>query len=69
MQKWHAYPCLQKCLQVQYSQRNLPANSQRKYLQSVHVPKGFSGGHELSPSLPMELRDVHLLSLSPSGTL
>ena len=53
--------------QVQYSQRNLPGNSQRKYAQTTHVPKGFSGDHELTPSFPIELKDVQMLSLSPSG--
>ncbi|KAL0045655.1 hypothetical protein WJX82_000743 [Trebouxia sp. C0006] len=55
------------CLTVQYSQRNLPGNSQRKYAQTTHVPKGFSGDHELTPSFPIELKDVQMLSLSPSG--
>ena len=54
-------------VQVQYSQRNLPANSQRKYIQSTHIPQGYSGEHELSPSFPIELREVQLLTLSPSG--
>lgn len=55
-------------LQVQYSQRNLPNNSQRKYVQTVHIPKCFAGEYELTPSFPMELKDVQMLSVSPSGT-
>lgn len=54
-------------VQVQYSQRNLPNNSQRKYVQTVHIPKGFAGEYELTPSFPMELKDVQMLSVSPSG--
>lgn len=56
------------CLQVQYSQRNLSANSQRKYLQNTYIPKGYTGD-ELMPSFPLELKDVQLLSVSPSGTI
>lgn len=56
-------------MQVQYSQRNLPANSQRKYIQSTHIPQGYSGEHELSPSFPIELKGIQLLSLSPSGVM
>ena len=56
-------------LQVQYSQRNLPGNSQRKFLQSTYIPKGYSGDYELDPSFPLELKDVQLLSVSPSGML
>ena len=60
--------CCCHCLtQVQYSQRNLPGNSQRKYAQTMHVPKGFSGDHEVTPSFPLELKDVQMLSVSPSG--
>lgn len=54
-------------LQVQYSQRNLPNNSQRKYIQTLHIPKGFAGEYELTPSFPMELKDVQMLAVSPSG--
>ena len=56
-----------RCLQVQYSQRNLPSNSQRKYVQTVHIPKDFTGEYELTPSFSMELKDVQMLSVSPSG--
>lgn len=60
--------CLYPQLQVQYSQRNLPANTQRKYLQSTYIPKGYSGEYALTPSFPLELKDIQLLSVSPSGT-
>ena len=63
-----AFAAAALCLQVQYSQRNLPSNSQRKYVQTVHIPKDFAGDYELTPSFPMELRDVQMLSVSPSGT-
>jgi len=53
-------------VQVQYSQRKMAANAQRKYtvpyqlgaLDSVRTRSGF----------PMELKDVLLFSPSPSGT-
>ncbi|KAL3142158.1 hypothetical protein ABBQ38_002516 [Trebouxia sp. C0009 RCD-2024] len=54
-------------LTVQFSQRNLPSNSQRKYLQTAYIPKGFAGDYELTPSFPNELKDVQMLSVSPSG--
>ena len=59
--------CFHYLTQVQYSQRNLPSNSQRKYAQTMHVPKDFSGDHEVTPSFPLELKDVQMLSVSPSG--
>jgi len=64
---WFHHLILIVWTQVQYSQRNLPGNSQRKYAQTMHVPKGFSGDHEVTPSFPLELKDVQMLSLSPSG--
>ncbi len=33
----------------------------------MHVPKGFSGDHQVTPSFPLELKDVQMLSVSPSG--
>ncbi len=59
--------CSHALTQVQYSQRNLPGNSQRKYAQTMHIPKDFSGDHKVTPSFPLELKDVQMLSLSPSG--
>ena len=52
-------------LQVQYSQRNLAANSQRKYV-VTHFVNGVSEDMNAS-GLPVELKDVILYSPSPSG--
>ncbi len=50
--------------QVQYSQRNLAANAQRKYTVPYMFP---ANGGEAVPGFPMELKDVLLFSPSPSG--
>jgi hypothetical protein len=52
-----------------YNQRNLPANSMRKYLCTYHVTPGFgdSPAGAPVPSFPLELRDVGVVSPSPSG--
>ena len=54
--------------QVQSTQRNLPANSQRKSVATYMVPAGWAGQQPLQPSFPVELRDVQMMSVSPSGT-
>ena len=48
-------------------QRNLPANSQRKSVTTYSVPASWDGVQQLQPSFPVELKDVLLLSVSPSG--
>ena len=54
-------------LQVQYSQRNIPANKSRKYVRSVAIPEAYAGG-DLLQTLPTELADHAMQSWSPSGT-
>ena len=54
-------------LSVQYSQLNLAGNSQRKFLSFFTLRDGAMEGQ--TPSFPVELRDVQLLSVSPSGLL
>ena len=54
--------------QVQFSQRNLPANKARKFVRSVALPEGYAG-EDLPQSLPTELADCTLQSWSPSGEL
>ncbi|KAK9803410.1 hypothetical protein WJX72_008476 [[Myrmecia] bisecta] len=49
---------------IQRTQRNLPANKQRAYLSSFTLNKGLTA---VGGSFPVELKDVQLLSLSPSG--
>ncbi|EIE20682.1 alpha/beta-hydrolase [Coccomyxa subellipsoidea C-169] len=51
-------------VQVQYSQRNLAANAQRKYTVPYMFP---ASSGEAVPGFPMELKDVLLFSPSPSG--
>lgn len=53
-------------LQVQYSQRNLAVNTQRKY--TVPYQLGAADNVETISGFPMELKDVLLFSPSPSGT-
>lgn len=38
-------------------------------MQTVYIPNGFAGDYELTPSFPIELKDVQMLSVSPSGNL
>ena len=56
-------------LQVQTVQRNIPANSQRKSVTTYGVPGSWDRTQSLRPSFPVELKDVLLLSVSPSGGL
>lgn len=58
-----------RLLQVQTVQRNIPANSQRKSVTTYGVPGSWDGIQTLRPSFPVELKDVLLLSVSPSGGL
>ena len=61
----HKLPCF---MQVQSTQRNVAANAQRKFLSTFSLPDGFSTADTLQPSFPVELKDVLLLSVSPSGS-
>ncbi len=54
-------------MQALLSQRNLPANSQRKYAISALLPGGpASGAAPVVGPMPMELGDASLLSPSPA---
>ena len=53
-------------VQIQYSQRNIPANKSRKYVRSVAIPEAYDGGGLLQ-TLPTELADHAVQSWSPSG--
>lgn len=59
--------CLPRTLQVQTTQRNVAANGQRKSVATYAVPGAWDGSQPLQPSFPVELKDVLLLSVSPSG--
>jgi hypothetical protein len=53
---------------LQVSQRNLPANSMRKYLTHFSLSEAMlEHGGELEASMPVELKDVAMNSPSPSG--
>lgn len=53
---------------LQFSQRNLPANTQRKYVTQFPLSEALlEHGSEVDASLPTELRDVAVLAPSPSG--
>lgn len=52
---------------LQLSQRNLPANSQRKYLTTFHVNEAVLEAGEVEPSPPLEQSGVLLYAPSPSG--
>ena len=54
-------------LQVQYGQRDVSANKLRKYLRTFTAPKTLEGPLKVLPSFPVEMRDVLLHSVSPSG--
>eukprot|EP00208_Stichococcus_sp_RCC1054_P004576 CAMPEP_0206148488 /NCGR_PEP_ID=MMETSP1473-20131121/36760_1 /ASSEMBLY_ACC=CAM_ASM_001109 /TAXON_ID=1461547 /ORGANISM="Stichococcus sp, Strain RCC1054" /LENGTH=792 /DNA_ID=CAMNT_0053545837 /DNA_START=314 /DNA_END=2692 /DNA_ORIENTATION=- len=54
-------------LTVQSVQRNVSANAQRKFLTTFSLPREY-GGQPLQPTFPVELKDVLLLSVSPSGS-
>eukprot|EP00884_Botryococcus_braunii_P019747 jgi/Botrbrau1/6456/Bobra.0034s0031.1 len=56
-------------LAVHYAQRNLLANAMRQYICSYNVSAGFMEPGQVAPrpSLPLELKDVLLVSQSPSG--
>ena len=55
-------------MQVQSTQRNIAANAQRKILSTFSLPDSFSAADTVQPSFPVELKDVLLLSVSPSGS-
>lgn len=52
---------------MQSTQRNVAANSQRKSVATYSVGGTWDGSQPLRPSFPVELKDVLLLSVSPSG--
>lgn len=54
-------------MQVQYGQRVVSSNKLRKYLRTFQVPKAINGQIDILMSFPVELRDVMLHSVSPSG--
>jgi len=54
-------------VQVQSTQRNIATNAQRRFVSSFGLADGYEGGAPLLPSFPVELKDVSLLSVSPSG--
>lgn len=54
-------------LTLQLSQRNLPANSQRKYLTTLHLNEAVLEAGEVEPSPPAEQSGVLLYAPSPSG--
>ena len=55
-------------MQAQYAQRDIPANKLRKYLRTFSVPEDPKGPVESNPSFPLEMKDVLVHSVSPSGT-
>lgn len=52
---------------LQLSQRNLPANSQRKHLTTFHLNEAVLEAGEVEPSPPVEQSGVLLYAPSPSG--
>lgn len=57
-------------IMVVQAQRNLPANKQRRFLSTVHIPVSAIMGSAptMIPSLPMQLpEDAVIVSPSPSG--
>ena len=55
------------CVQVQYAQRNVTANAQRKYISSFRLTTDLKAEDDVTPTFPVELKDVTLMSWSPSG--
>ncbi|KAK9806703.1 hypothetical protein WJX73_010367 [Symbiochloris irregularis] len=55
-------------LTVQFGQRNVTANSQRKYISTYLLPAQWDGKQAPVPGFPFELKDVGLMSWSPSGS-
>lgn len=53
--------------QVLSTQRNVAANGQRKSVATFAVAGSWDGSQQLRPSFPVELKDVLLLSVSPTG--
>lgn len=53
--------------QVQSVQRNIAANAQRRFLSAFSLSDEYAAVAPLQPSFPVELKDVSLLSVSPSG--
>jgi acylaminoacyl-peptidase len=52
---------------LQHSQRNLPANAQRKFLTNFSLNEAVLEHGEADTSLPLDLRDALVVSPSPSG--
>jgi len=52
---------------IQMSQRNLPANSQRKYLSQFQLNEAVLEHGEAEVHLPIDLRDALVVAPSPSG--
>jgi len=53
--------------QVQSAQHNLPANSKRQLLHTVHVPDAAAPDAAFVSGVPVELPAMELQSVSPSG--
>lgn len=57
-------------MQVQFAQRDLAGNKLRKYFRSFHLPQSFPASQlKVDASFPIELQNVALHSVSPSGLL
>jgi len=54
--------------QVHSTQRNIAANTQRKFVTAYCVPAGYEGG-PLTGTPPVEMTGVLMTSVSPSGAL
>ncbi|KAL4526114.1 hypothetical protein Ndes2526B_g01069 [Nannochloris sp. 'desiccata'] len=54
-------------ISIQHSQRNLPANAQRKFLTHFSLNEAVLEHGEADTSLPLDLRDALMVSPSPSG--
>jgi len=52
--------------QVHSTQRNVAANTQRKFVSTYCVPAGYEGG-QLTGTPPVEMTGVLMMSVSPSG--
>lgn len=53
--------------QAQFAQHNLPANSKRQLVHSVHVPDASAPAAAFVSGLPTELPAMDMQSVSPSG--
>ena len=54
-------------VQVKCSQRNIPGNTTRQYISAFQLEPDLKAGDIVTPSFPTEVKDVVLMSWSPSG--